>query len=167
MTLATSLIILTSISVILALLSMQFKTHLFPPDLYVFVLRFLHFFAWLAAVTYIFLFQGRRYDGLFIAYCIFLIVHWSLLGDCILNLWEGRHYQKHVPNIYLYTIFGRHTNIAMIISGLFVIAGAVVVIMRQNWLSYRLRVSAVFATLLIALFQLRRQYYLDYTVKYE
>lgn len=159
--------ILASVSVVLALISMQFKKRIFPPNLYVFILRFVHFFVLLFAISYIFIFRGNDLDGLFIFYSVFLVVHWQILGDCVVNIWERQHYNKSVPNIYLYTIFGDYTNDIMIIAGLLVMINYIIVIMRQKILPYNLRIIIIVASFIIAILQLRRQYKLDYTVKHE
>jgi hypothetical protein len=164
--LGQSLWILAMVSLPLTILSMRMKTDVFPPSAYVFFLRFVHFYVFLFATTYIFVFDNQKLDALFLFYCCFLVIHWYVLGDCLLNLWERQHYKKDVPNIYLYTIFGQYTPDVMLIAGIFLIINFIVVIMRQRQLSYRMRILIAVAIIPISIYQLRRQYNLNYTVRH-
>lgn len=163
---AQTLLILAIASIALTILSTRMKTDVFPPSPYVFVLRFLHFFALLFVITYIFLFpQKTTHDVIFISYCVLLIIHLGIFGDCILNLLERQHYQKDVPNIYLYTILDKYTREFMMLVISIVAIYVLLVLHRQKWLSSILRISLMFISVPIAAFVMYLQYKLEYEVR--
>lgn len=165
-TVKESIVLLAVSSLVLAIISSHLMTHEFPPSLYIFIIRYLHFFIFLFAITYAFLFHNNTLDILFILYILFLVIHWELFGDCILNILESKYYQKNVPNIYLYTIFQKHTRKIMILAGSILIISFVIVLVRQWWVTPLLRVVLVFGCIPIALYQLNRQYTYDYSIQY-
>lgn len=163
MSLAVSIAILASFSIIFAVISMQLKPKMFPPDAFILLLRSIHFFVFLFATTYLFVFQGQQLDSLFIFYCLFLVIHHMVLGDCILNIWERQHYQKDVYNIYLYTFFGECTWNVIIASGIIVLINFIIVVMRQESLPRNLRILFILTSLPLAMFELYRNYNIDYS----
>ena len=138
---------------------MHMKTDVFPPSPYVFLLRFLHFFAFLFAITYIFFFpQETPMDIVFICYCVLLIIQWVIFGDCILTILERRHYQNKVPNIYLHTIFGEAAREFIVFAIAVVAIYAIMVIHRQSWLPRTIRTSLIIISVPIALVVMYVQY---------
>ena len=124
------------------------------PDAAILVLRFVHFFAVMISLTYIFLFTPEL-DIYYIIFTIFLYGHWLFFkNECILSYIEKIYYRKECPlgdlnmaNIYLNVVFRDYTNTMLLIFGFLSLVNFLIVIGRQQALSSRLRLGICIAFL--------------------
>lgn len=117
---------------------------------YLFVIRLVHYVALIFGNIYLFLFNSV-YDIFYLIYCISFYFHWSLMKfECILSYIEYCYYDENykcgtakVETIYLRKVFGKYTDILLIILGIISVTSVSIVLYRQEILPIFIKIISI------------------------
>jgi hypothetical protein len=117
---------------------------------YLFVLRLVHYIAIIIANIYLFIFNNA-YDILYLIYCITFYFHWILMNfECFISYLEYCYYDENykcgtakIETIYLRKVFGKYTDILLILFGILSVTSVSMVLYRQELIPMILKIISI------------------------
>jgi hypothetical protein len=143
-------IILTSISIYNENTDKQSLHKEKKDNAYLFVLRLVHYIAIIIANIYLFVFNSS-YDILYLIYCITFYFHWIIMKfECFISYLEYCYYDENykcgtakIETIYLRKVFGKYTELLLIVLGIISVTSISIVLYRQELIPIVLKIIII------------------------
>lgn len=117
---------------------------------YLFVIRLIHFVGLLFANIYLFIFNSS-FDIFYLIYGIIMYAHWSFMKyECIMSYIEYKYYDENyipdttkVTSIYLRKVFGKYTDLLLIMLGILSVFSISIVLSRQDFIPTFIKILGI------------------------